>query len=123
MPMWRFVVEDIIRDLLDALEAAEQQGAPLNDSVLRNAMQDVIHRGFVEWEPGYKVPADLLLNYTPPAAEQNAAVVKAFMAFIQRAREAAAGQGLESADDRHEAFFDSGASSTSGETSVDSFFE
>jgi hypothetical protein len=116
-------VDDDIRALLDVLEAAELAGASLNDTCLRESLQEVIHFGFVEQKPGYQVRSDLLLYYTPAAERQNAAVVRALEIFLQAARQWAAAEGLTTPDERSEAFFNSEVSSTSEEVNVDSYFE
>jgi hypothetical protein len=119
----RNAMDEIIRDLLDVLEAAEAAGAPLTDSPIRDSIHAVIYEGFVEPTAGYRVPADLLLDYTPQAAAQNAVVVQALERFVREANRVAESEGLESSEDRAAAFFDSEATSTSGDTSVGSFFD
>lgn len=116
-------LDDAIRDLLDALEAAENDGAPLNDTVIRESLYEVFYAGFVRQEHGYHVPGDLLLNYTEAAKRQNAAVVRALQFFLERARREAAASGLDSPESREEAFLESDVSSTSGEVSVASYFD
>lgn len=116
-------MEEAIRDLLNALEAAEVAGAPLNDSVIRDSLHEVIRRGFELQEPGYRVPGDLLLNYTAPAEQQNGAVVAALQRFLVQARGDAATAGLNTTDLRLAAFLHSEVLSSSGEVSVGSYFD
>ena len=116
-------MDETIRNLLDALEAAEAAGAPLTDTVIRESLLDVIYEGFIQQQPGYRVPDDLLLNYTEGGRSQNAAVVQAFTVFLERARECAKASGLDTPEQRERAFFDSEVSSSSDEFSVGSIFD
>ena len=100
-------MEEAIRDLLNALEAAEAAGATLTDSVIADALHDVIQRGFVVQEPGYRVPDDLLRNYTEGCEQQTGAVVAALTRFLERARAASAAAGLDTPARREAVFRDS----------------
>jgi hypothetical protein len=116
-------MDQAIRHLLDAMEAAESAGAPLTDTVIREAIYDVIHEGFILMRPGYSVPNNLLLDYTEGARQQNETVVKALARFLDEAKREAAANGLDTPESRERAFLDSEAESSSGEVGVLSFFD
>lgn len=111
-------MDEAIRELLDALEKADAEGAPLTDGAIREALLDVVRRGFIEPEPAYRVPEDLLMDYSEDAARHNAAVVAALERFVKRAR----ALGPATPEERQRAFFDGEVLSSSGDAAVDSFF-
>jgi len=112
-----------IRQLLDALEAAEAAGAPLMDTVIAEALCDVIHDGFIEQKKGYEVPGDLLLNYTEAAERQNRPVVEALGRFLSQAKSRAVVLGLDTPEERERAFLECEATSSSGQVDISSFFD
>ena len=116
-------MDEAIQELLDALESAEADGAPLNDSVIRDSLIDVLYQGFVHQQPGYRVPRDLLLNYTDAAAAANAPIVAAWECFLAEACSAAASAGLHTPEERERAFLDSEVCSTSEDVSLASYFD
>lgn len=116
-------MDEAIRSLLDALEAAEAAGAPLTDTVIRESLYDIFYQGFVHQESGFCVPDDLLLHYTPAAEQQNAIVVNAWIGFLERARQAAVVSKLDTPEQRERAFLDSEVTSSSGDTNVCSYFD
>src|SRR5262245_30876424 len=116
---------EAIQELLDALEAAEnaEEGAlALSDTVIRESFDAVILEGFINQRPGYRVPGDLLLNYTPAAERQNSAVITALTRFLDKARAMAPELGLDTAEQRRAAWERSDVSSSSGDSDVGVYF-
>jgi hypothetical protein len=116
-------MDEAIQELLDALEAAEAAGASLTDTVLRESLYNVVDKGFIRPVKGFRVPPDLLLDYTEAASRQNDAVINALEAFLTRARQWAEREGLESPEERESAFIESEATSTSGTVNVGEYFD
>ena len=113
-------MDEAIQALPDSLEHAEAEGATLTDTPIRESLLDVIHAGFVNQEPGYRVPKNLLLDYTESASQQNDNVVRALEQFLVQARTALG--NLSTPEQRERAFFDSEVTSSGGDFNVGSIF-
>lgn len=93
-------MEELLRTLLEDLEAIEREHGEVTDTEVREAMRDPIHDGLINPKPGFALGTDFRM-YTP---EGNARVRAALSRFLERAGEVAKGEGLNTPRARLDAF-------------------
>jgi len=101
-----------MKQLLDALDKIYETDGEVNETSVREAMHEAIHRSFIEPEPEYALPDEF--GMFTPAGDRK---VKAALArFIAHSEVAEAAETFKTPLERLEAFQDMEAESSHGNT-------
>ncbi len=113
----RLTMDQILRDLLEALEAVQEKHPEITDTEVREAMSDAVWHLFIVPKVGFKMPKSFFLD----SAKANRAVHKALKDYIGKAKKVSQESGVLSFRDRLAAFQNSHVGSPGG-YSYDDFF-
>jgi tetratricopeptide (TPR) repeat protein len=110
-------VEDLLRDLLNDLEALDKMDDGMGDTDVREQLSDAVYDGFIDPEPSYRLPWSFGLFSVPG----NLRARRALNRYIRRAKKRARELGLETPMQREAAFANYDVRSDGG-ADVDDFF-
>ncbi len=103
-------MEQLLRSLLDDLEAVEAEYPEVGDTNVRELMRDAIHDGFISPKAGFRL-GEAFAMFTP---EGNRKVREALRRFLDRVAAIAVQEGLDTPVARLEAFQNSEVQSSGG---------
>src|SRR5262245_38094731 len=103
-------MEQLLRSLLEGLEAIEVEHPEVGDTDVRELMRDAIHDGFISPKAEFCL-GEAFAMFTP---EGNRKVREALRQFLDRVAAIAAQEGLETPEARLEAFQNSDVQSSGG---------
>lgn len=106
-----------LKALLNRLETIAEEHGEVTDTDVREQMYAAVYHGFIAQTPGYELPTEFGLF----EEEGNEAVRSALADFIEAARTAAQGDGLNTAEKRFDGFQD-GSVLSDGGSPYDEFF-
>lgn len=109
-------MDELLRELLDRLQAIGDRNESLYDTAVREVMGDVIFYGFLKPSPGYALPDDYGMM-----DDENKLIKTALESYLERANELAPALGLDTFRKRLAAFQDLPITSSQGNDCEDFF--
>jgi hypothetical protein len=111
-------MDEILRELLDALERIGKEHGEIYDTEVRERMFDAVYTGFIEPHADYAAPA----RYGLYDASANEAVREALASYVARAAAKAEELGLETPRERLAAFQNPDVQTSDEQQYTDDFF-